>query len=179
MLTLKLTPLEIFVEETNSFDTIGGGTFRFENSLKAMALWESEYRIPFLGTELTHDQLRYYIQCMCLDDGLVVDHLDAEAYQSLLEYLSVVPSATTIQNEGKSPSKANRVTSEMIYAWMTAANVPFECDEWNFHRLSNLLGIISDQQTPDDQKKKMTRNEIFQQNADLNAQRKAAMNTKG
>ena len=60
-------------------------------------------------------------------------------------------------------------------AMMAEAGIPFECQYWNINRLLVLLNVIEARRNP----KKMSQAEIYKQNADLNAQRKAQLNTRG
>ena len=67
------------------------------------------------------------------------------------------------------------MTSEVIYAVMVETGIPFECQDWHINRLLMLLNVLDLRANP----KKMSRNEIYKQNTDLNEQRKARYNTKG
>jgi hypothetical protein len=60
---------------------------------------------------------------------------------------------------------------------MTAFNIPFTCEKWNFSRLMALIEIAGEENNPD--KKKMGRGETLAQNRALNAQRRARLKSKG
>ena len=68
------------------------------------------------------------------------------------------------------------VTSELIYYWMVAYQIPFECQKWHLSRLMTLIEICDVKNNPG---KKMSKQEILAQNRAINAARRAKHNTKG
>ena len=95
------------------------------------------------------------------------------------EYIQNTNTATKfseIANNGSVTTDSKTRTSEEIYALMFSAGVPLEFENRNLNRLLTILRVISVQSGP---KKKMTKEEVLKQNAVLNKQRKAAMNTNG
>lgn len=125
---------------------------------------------------LNNKQLMNYYKCMCLDSDFTNDYLIPSVVENLSEYMANVPTATTFQNEDKGQSVHKIITSEVLYGMMVSGQVPFECSEWNINRLLVLLQVISDAQSPD---KKMSNQEIMEQNYTLNEERKAKLKTKG
>ena len=59
---------------------------------------------------------------------------------------------------------------------MTALNIPFECEKWHFNRLLTLINVCSQKNAPP---KKMSKDDVRRRYAELNAKRRAAMNSKG
>lgn len=159
------------------FRTLKGGVFEFEHSLDAISKWESIWKIAYLNvTEHTEHQLLDYYICMCRTGDIEYDHLTPQVIHQLSKYMNDSQSATEIQNGNNSSTRGQKMTSEVIYALMANAGVPFSCDQWNINRLLKVLNIISIQNSP---KKKMPHKEVVQQNRDLNAERKKKYNTKG
>lgn len=174
MLTLKLPEVELWDAENEQFIVVDGGTFHFEHSLRAISKWEDAYEKPFLVNQHTDSEMLDYFVCMCLEDidkSLITSDVAAQ----IGDYMSAKHSATRITSRDD-PSGGTIQTSETLYASMAMAGVPFECDSWNINRLLTVLKVIAERNNPP---KKMSRGEILAQNRALNAQRKAALHTKG
>lgn len=174
MLVIDIPDREFFDESTNQFIIIPGRRLHFEHSLKAISEWETVYRKPFLTREeKTTAELFDYFILMCQDE-ITYDDLTSDVVTQLGMYLNDVPSATTITKRGddNNSSSAGMIqTSEVIYACMANARVPFECENWNLHRLLTMLAVISELNNPD--KKKMSKAETLRTYEDLNAKRLA------
>jgi len=176
-----LGTLEYYDEEINQFVYDEGGIVRFEYSLKAVYDWESRWKKPFLKGELTDVELVDFYMTMALDP-VREEFINEKVMLTLSEYIGSPQTATTFsahedgQNGNNGFKKGKLYTAEEIYALMFQANIPIEFENRNLNRLLVILRIISNHNSPP---KKMTKEEIFKQNAKLNAQRKAQMNTKG
>ena len=59
---------------------------------------------------------------------------------------------------------------------MIALNIPSQYEKWHLNRLLALIRVCNEKNEPP---KKRSANEVLQQNADLNAARKKALNTSG
>ena len=93
------------------------------------------------------------------------------------DYIHDPMTATKINRLNSGPRRSRVITTELIYYWMTANNIPFECEKWHFNRLITLIQVCGIENNPN--KKKMGRQAILRQNAELNAARKAKYHTKG
>jgi hypothetical protein len=69
-----------------------------------------------------------------------------------------------------------RITSELIYYWMVALEIPFECQRWHLNRLLVLIRICNIKNKPP---KKYGKHETLTNNAALNAARKKQLGTSG
>jgi hypothetical protein len=85
--------------------------------------------------------------------------------------------ATTI-NEIKRPgAKKEIVTSEIVYYWMIAQNIPIEFEKWHINRLMTLIKVCAIKNDPNP--KKMSKSAVMKQNRILNQARRARMHSKG
>ena len=110
-------------------------------------------------------------------DQNVYNHLTSENVKEVMDYISDSMTATTFGKEDKSPNNSERITSELIYYWMIASNIPFEpCQNWHLNRLITLIRVCSIKNTPP---KKRSKRDIMSRNAALNAARRKQLNTKG
>ena len=79
--------------------------------------------------------------------------------------------------EDKSGKKNNEsITSELIYYWMIAMNIPLECQKWHLNRLLTLIRVCEIKNTPP---KKRSKKELASRHAAINARNRKRFNTKG
>lgn len=184
MLILTIPSVETIDEDTSEIRQMPGATIQLEHSLVSVSKWESKWHVPFLAKEpKTAEQIKSYIQCMTITQNVnpeVYKNLTKENVKEIQDYIEDSHSATTFSNiAGKGGARRKEVmTSELIYYYMAALNIPFECQKWNFNRLMNLLHIAAIKQDPKGGKKMSTK-DIYNQNSRLNAARRAALGTKG
>lgn len=134
---------------------------------------------PFLSTiSKTNDETLDYIRCMSashIDDKLI-DRIGNAELELIREFIEAPMTATVISNNESKGGKKETITSELIYYWMVALNIPFECQYWHLNRLITLVNVCNIKNTPP---KKMSKRETMSSNAELNAARKKAMSTPG
>lgn len=180
MISIDLGAKEYYDEKTNQFLNVEIGVVRFEYSLKAVYEWEAKWRKPFLKGNLTYDESIDFYMMMAIDP-FDVKYLNDEVIDILKNYISDSSTATTFssydsQNNNNGFIKGKIYTAEELYALMFRDNVPLEFENRNLNRLFIILRIISSYRTPP---KKMSKHDILRQNAQLNAARKKALQTKG
>ena len=179
MLTITIKGEEVFNEVTDEFGTIGDIHLHLEHSLASLSKWESKYEKPFLGgVEKTDDEIKDYIRIMILNQDPerdFVDEMGQEHLEEIREYIGSSQTATTFRSEGSRKS-GEIITAEIVYYWMVSFQIPFECQYWHLNRLFALIRVCGEKNSP---QKKYSRREIVNRNRELNAQRKAAMNTRG
>lgn len=181
MLTINVPALELFNEDTCEFINIPAVTLRMEHSLISISKWESKWQKPFLTKDdKTPDEIAYYYKCMCLDKKDVPDevfmYMPNNLNKVIWDYINSPMTATTISNRKQRKSSRQIVTSELIYYWMIAYQIPLECEKWHLNRLITLIEICNIKNEPP---KKMSSAETMRQNAALNAARRARAHTKG
>ena len=84
--------------------------------------------------------------------------------------------ATVFNDMGDKGGPKEMITSELIYYWMIACNIPWECEKWHLNRLITLIRVCNIKNTPP---KKMNKRDIMSRNAALNAARRQQMNSRG
>ena len=180
MLEITVEGAELFNEETFEITRTKSTVLKLEHSLLSISKWESKWKIPFLKEkEKTTDQFIDYIRCMTITqnvDPRVYLGLSYSNINEIKSYIDDPMTATWFANQQLSKKNGRTVTSELIYCWMTQNNIPFECEKWNFNRLITLIRVCNAENAP---RKKMGKDSTRKQNAALNAQRKAAMRTRG
>lgn len=182
MLKIVVPDKELFNQDTNEFYTLKGCVLQLEHSLVSISKWESKWTVSFLGTkDKTAEQLIDYIKCMTITQNVkdeVYDIIknDAEILTQINEYIQAPMSATVIYNEERPRPSRETVTSELIYYWMIASNIPVEFQKWHLNRLLKLIEVCSIKNAPP---KKMSKSELLSRNRALNAARRKALNTKG
>ena len=180
MLKLVVLGTEYFNEETETFETVGDFELELEHSLISLSKWESKFQKPFLtSTKKTSAEILSYVEAMIITQNFpegIVERFDQRNLQQVNDYIESKESATTF---GAMPERRGRgeiITSELIYYWMVAFNIPFECEQWHLNRLFALIRICN---IKNSKPKKMSRNEMAARNRELNARRRAELNTKG
>lgn len=181
MIEVTFQDEELFNQKTQQFVIRPVGTFRFEHSLLSVSKWETIHKKPFLTDIVpkTNSELLSYVECMCMDKGFDVLKADADSINKIMEYISTPQTATTIKERPRKPGDNLRITtSEQIYASMALNGVPFSAEKWPLSRLMSLLGIIADINT-DPKEKRMSREEVAEQQHRLNMERRAALGSEG
>lgn len=179
MLTIVVPEREYFDDNKNEFVHTKEVTLQLEHSLVSLSKWEAKWNKPFLSTnDKTDEEILDYIRCMTVTqnvDKSVYYRLSKENIEKINNYINLPMTATTFSDKNTSRNKET-ITAEIVYYWMIALNIPFECQKWHLNRLLTLVKVCSIKNTPP---KKMSRNEIFNRNRALNASRRKALGTKG
>ena len=180
MLSIYIPPVNGWNEKTEEFVSFPGKKLQLEHSLVSIAKWEAIWNKPFLPavkTPKTYEETLSYIKCMTITqnvDPLVYNFLTEKNISEINDYIEAPMTATTFQENGKTGRE--QITAEIIYYWMIAFNIPFECQKWHLNRLLTLIKVCSIKNQPP---KKMTNRQILGNNAKLNAARRKALHTKG
>lgn len=152
-----------------------------EHSLVSLAKWESKWNKSFLSTkQKNRAETIDYIRCMTLTQNVDPEtylRISSKNIREVNKYISLPMTAATFHERQLSASKKKIITAETIYWWMIVNNIPFECQKWHLNRLLALIRFCNIENDP--KKKKMTQNEIYRSNAEINAARKKAWNTTG
>lgn len=180
MLTIQVPIDEGFDNETQKFVVTETFELVLEHSLVSISKWESKFQKPFLGPdEKTSEEMQFYLDAMCLSPDVppgVWYKLSAANTQAIKDYIDSSQTATTFRETGPSRSSGEIITAELIYYWMVALEIPFECQHWHLNRLLTLVKVCNLKNQP---AKKMSRQSAAKQQRDLNAKRRAQLGSAG
>src|SRR5690349_22228964 len=184
MLTITIEGNEIYDERTNEFSTDGDTVVHLEHSLIAISKWESKHEKPFLSSaKKTSEEVFDYIKLMVVEDPNeptlnpdVFNRCSQKNIDEIQAYIDSTQSATTFGTMPERRGSGEVITSELIYYWMVSCNIPLEAENWHLNRLFSLIRICG---VKNSKPKKMSAHEVAQRNRELNAQRRAQLNTTG
>ena len=180
MLQITVPATEFWNEETEEFIVKKAQTIQLEHSLVSLSKWESKWCKPFLTKkDKTNEELMDYIKFMTITQNVspdTYDRLTDENYEDIKKYISAPMTATTFSGENSPKNSHEIVTSELIYYWMIALNIPSEYQKWHLNRLLTLIRVCNVKNAP--RKKKKTSG-AASNHAAINAARRKKLNTKG
>ena len=180
MLTITIPATEEFDEVRGEFVYTKEQTLQLEHSLISISKWESKWCKAFLDKrDKTSEEVIDYIKCMTLNkpvDDNVYRCLTQANLNAINDYIGAPMTATYFSTTEQGKKSNEQITSELIYYWMIALQIPFECQKWHINRLLTLIRVCNIKNSPP---KKMSKRDIMSRNAALNAARRKQMNTKG
>lgn len=180
MLTITVGGQESYDEVAEQFVTEGGTVLQLEHSLVSLSKWEAEFEKAFLEDEnKTPEELLGYVRAMTLTPDIppeVFAELTDENMEKIATHINAKMTATWFSESPTHSRSSEVVTSELIYYWMTALQIPFTCETWHLNRLFTLIRVCNIKQQ---QPKKMSRAEIASRQRELNAQRRLRLNSTG
>ena len=148
-------------------------TLHLKHSLVSLTRWEQHYKRRFLDDgPKNEEEYRFYIQCMTLNkdvDPLVYTVLQEDDIKKVTDYLHDSMTATTLPKQNNNRSNSEKLSSELIYYYMSALNIPFECEKWFLNNLIILISIASIKNNPQEKKSKPSWSSIRALNAARNA----------
>ena len=159
MLKLKISKKELWDEEKMEFIQVPECEIQLEHSLVSLSKWESKWHRSFIKEQLKGDSKEAldYIRCMTITQNVnpnIYKYISPDEMDKIIEY----------------------ITSELIYYWMITYNIPPEYQKWHLNRLITLIRVCQIKNTPS---KKMSRGDIVNKYAALNAARRKKLNSKG
>lgn len=172
---------DLFNEATMEFIKTPAFTLKLEHSLISISKWESKWHKSFIDNlkHATAEEILDYIKCMTLNtvpDDNIYKALSNENIKEIVDYINDPMTASTVNDRSQRGGGGSFITSELVYYWMTAFHIPFECEKWHFNRLMMLIKICNAKSQPP---KKMGKGAIMNRNKALNDARRAQLNSKG
>ena len=181
MLQITVPSTELWDELKEEFIQTKEMTLELEHSLVSLSKWESKWCKPFLSkNNKTDEEMLDYIRCMTITPKVKPETYYALSRDNIMrinDYINAPMTATFFSNDKQKRGSREIVTSELIYYWMIALNIPFECQKWHLNRLLTLVKVCNIKNDP--HPKKMSKKSIMSRNAALNAARRKQLNTKG
>ncbi len=181
MIRISTPSGEYYDHRRQEFVTVVGQTVLLEHSLRSLAKWEARWKKPFLSKkEKTRAETIDYVRCMAVTPGVdpsIFETLTSENLAQISQYINNPMTATTFsdRDQNKRPSR-EIVTAELIYYWMVALQIPFECQDWHLNRLLTLIHVCEIKNQP---KKKINQKQAASERTRLNRARKAQLGTTG
>ena len=118
------------------------------------------------------EETRDYVRCMTITQNVNPDvyyGITPSVLKQILDYIQDPMTATWFRENPNEPKgrRESQITSELVYYWMTVANIPMECEKWHLNRLFTLIRIYNEKNKEPTKMSKADRRA-------LNAQRRAA-----
>lgn len=180
MLHITIPAVELWDPVKEKFINLKAQTLQLEHSLVSLSKWESKWCTPFLINHAhTLEETIDYVRCMTITQNVNPDiykYLTDENIEQINDYINARMTAAWFTEEKKGKISSEQVTSETIYHWMIALNIPSEYQKWH---LNKLLALIKTCNLKNQPPKKMSTNEILRRNEALNELRKKQLNTTG
>ena len=173
VLDLYVPGKEFWNSELQEFIYTKDTTLHLKHSLVSLTRWEQHYKRRFLDDgPKNEEEYRFYIQCMTLNkdvDPLVYMVLQEDDMKKVTDYLHDSMTATTLPKQNNNHTNSEKLSSELIYYYMSALNIPFECEKWFLNNLITLISIASIKNNPQEKKSKPSWSSIRALNAARNA----------
>ena len=177
---IKIPYQEYYDESLNEFISIKETELTLEHSLVSISKWESKWHIPYLDEkEKTAEQYMDYVRCMTITQNVnseIYKYIPDSEIMRIRDYINDPMTATTFKKEEGKGTTKKAMTSEVLYFYMLSYNIPAEFDKWHLNRLMTLIKVCNEENKP---KKKMSRKQAISRYAELNAARRASLNSKG
>lgn len=180
-ISVEVVP-ELWNEETQEFIPAKEQKLQLEHSLVSLSKWESKWCKAFLSKEpKTTEQTIDYIKCMTLTKNVdpdIYNNLSNSNITEINRYIESPMTASVVPDIDQKSGVKDTPTAEIIYYWMIALQIPFECQRWHLNRLLSLIKVCNYKNQPEN-KRRMSNKELMSRNAALNEARRLKHNSKG
>ena len=156
MIIVVIEPSEE-IDDNNNIVKIPGATLQLEHSLISLQKWEAIWQQPWLDdkNQKTREQTISYIKCMTINKNVsdeVYNKIPDYEINRVNAYINNSMTASKIdENLGQSNLKQLQhknthdsfISAELIYYWMIAFHIPFECRKWHLNQLLTLIRVCA------------------------------------
>lgn len=183
MLKLTVPGYEYFNPQTNAFGHTKTTVLQLEHSLVSLSKWEEKWQKPFLGKDAkTMEECIDYVRCMTITqnvDPMVYGGLTNDNFEAVNKYIESPMTATWFSEKQNNKFNRDVITAEVIYYWMIALNIPFECQKWHLNKLLTLVRVCNIKNAPPKKRGKGVNRTALDQRAALNRARREQLHSKG
>lgn len=180
MLYITVPAATFWDEDKEEFVEQKEQTLELEHSLVSLSEWESKWRKPFFSEKpKTDEEILDYIRCMTITQDVdqdVYKRFTEDNFKRINEYIETPRTATFFSDDKNARRSREIVTSEIIFYWMIALNIPPEYREWHLTRLLALIKVCNIKNSPN---KKRSPRDIMRRNKELNDARRKRYNSRG
>lgn len=182
MLRIIVPGGEYYDEINETFIYSKDTELQMEHSLISISKWEARWHKAYnTKREKTAEETLDYFRCMTINkvDPEVYDRLTVQNIEDITNYIGEPMTAVYFSDKNDAEASGgpkDTITSELLYYYMITLGIPFECEKWHLNRLIALIEVCARKSAPS---KKMSRSQINRRNAQLNAARRKAHNSKG
>lgn len=179
MISITVPEREFWDETKREFINTREQKLQLEHSLVSISKWESKHHKSFLDSEKSVDEIIDYVKCMTLTQNvnpLVYQCLTKENIKEISDYIEDPMTATTFREDKAPGGKKEIITSELIYHWMIALQIPVEFQKWHLNRLLTLIRVCNIKNQP---QKKRSKREIIDSYEAMNEANRKRFNSKG
>lgn len=172
---------EYWDSDAERFRHIDLQDLEFEHSLISLSKWEAKHHKLFLTPdEKTDEEAFDYLCCMLLTpdvDPEVLNHLTESQIKQINEYINDPMTGSTVTEPPRvGPRTSERLSSELIYFWMSQFQIDMACEHWHLNRLFTLIKI---HHAKSQKQQKVPRQKSARTMAEINAARRAQLGTSG
>lgn len=181
MLKVIAQTSEMWDEAANQFIVPVTFELELEHSLVSVSKWESKWEKPYIDSEKSDAEALDYVRCMNMAPNVppeIFDRMSQDTINEITAYINAKMTATWFTEEKAKPGRKEVITSEIIYYWMIALNIPPEFETWHLNRLITLIRVCNQKNAPA-KKSTQSKADMAADRRRLNAQRKAKYNTSG
>lgn len=182
MLRITIPAVELWDEKKEEFVCTKEQTLQLEHSLVSISKWESKWKKAFLkNVEKTNEEMIDYIKCMTITQNVdpeIYNYLTDDNYRQISDYINDPMTATKVYDSDGNKNSRKTVTSELIYYWMIALNIPPRYEKWHLNRLLTLIRVCNIENKPA-KKRRVNKKDTANRYAELNAARRKQLNSQG
>ena len=180
MLKITIPGVESFDELKSEFIMSDEVHLQLEHSLASLSKWESVWEKPFLSDEeKSLEETVAYVKDMVLTPNVpdkVFDQLTNDNLRQINAYIAKKMTATWFNERGPKKPNTKTITSELLYYWMVAHSIPFECQYWHLNRLLTLIRVCNAENAPEEE---VSQADMLAERRRLNEERRKQFGTKG